>query len=212
MKKYHIKTGQRFNQLTAIESAGSNGVHRFWKWRCDCGNERVIRVDRVASGSTKSCRCFRRGRGITHGKTGSREFRVWEGMKARCLNPHNISYVNYGGRGIVVCERWLNSFENFLADMGPRPKGRSIERVNNNGNYEPANCVWADAKTQAMNRRGLRLVAISGRVLSVAAWSRELNMPLTSVRNRIARGWSAYRALTEPLHTKFSGQYRQPKV
>ena len=135
----------------------------FSLYRCDCGTEKEIMDSSVKRGNTKSCGCLLRENGrktaklnTTHGMRYTKEYECWKSMKQRCSNPNKDGYKNYGGRGIKVCDRWLNSFENFYADMGPKPVGHSIDRINNDGNYEPKNCKWSSNSDQAYNRRPKR--------------------------------------------------------
>lgn len=143
-------TGQRFGRLIVLSlyRRGSSGVHSRWLCLCDCGQTRVASGSSLKRGRTTSCGCGR----ITHGSWGSPTYRSWHMMLQRCTNPRNTHYAYYGGRGITVCERWLK-FENFLADMGERPLGTSIDRIDVDGNYEPGNCRWATPKQQMNNRR-----------------------------------------------------------
>ena len=154
-----IDIGKRFHRLTVTGKAPSRDG-TFWVCLCDCGQTKVIGGGALRSGSTKSCGCWRRDRiaqaNTKHGsaKRGqkTRTFRTWMSMIERCTTPTHHAYKNYGGRGITVSDRWM-SYPNFLADMGERPKGKSIDRINNDGNYEMKNCRWATRKQQANNTR-----------------------------------------------------------
>lgn len=139
-----------------------------WKCLCDCGNTTTVSSDKITSGWTSSCGCFRiqrvRETTSTHGLTGTRAYRIWNAMKTRCNNPNTQYYYNYGGRGIKVCERW-NLFENFLLDMGDPPTDKhSIDRIDNDKDYEPSNCRWATATEQANNRRRRKPLDVSNRL------------------------------------------------
>lgn len=153
-------TGQRFGRLVVLEEGErTKSGQVIWYCMCDCGNERRIPVSSLTSGRTKSCGCRRKDvkaqEVTTHGfSKGNPTYRSWAHMLARCHNPNNKYYHNYGGRGIKVCDRWRYSFENFLADMGERPNGKTIDRKDNDGGYEPGNCRWADWQSQMSNRRG----------------------------------------------------------
>jgi hypothetical protein len=161
------RSGQRFSRLTVISFKERRGNHKIWTCRCDCGAIKDVSGASLAAGSTKSCGCYTKERmsalGITkrrHGGRRTSEWEIWQGIKKRCLNKNCAAYKWYGGRGITICERWRISFENFLADVGPRPsKQHSIDRIDNDGNYEPSNCRWATATEQAYNRRPKRGVA-----------------------------------------------------
>lgn len=139
------------------------------------------------------------GGAYTHGASRTPEYRCWITVKSRCLNPKNNNFHNYGGRGIKMCERWLNSFEAFLADMGRKPtKLHSIERLDVDGDYAPGNCVWATSKEQGRNRRDLHEVVFCGQRMSLAeAIERSgINLPYNTILYRLKRGWTIAQALT----------------
>src|SRR5215510_2760970 len=132
-----------------------------------------------------------------HGLTGTRVYKTWRSMKERCLNPKNPSYKCYGGRGIKICERWL-SFENFLADMGDKPLGLTLERKDNNGDYTPENCYWATAKEQARNRGTNRYLTYNGITKTLTEWAEEKGMSPAALARRLNAEWSLEEALTLP--------------
>ncbi len=141
---------------------------------------------------------------VTHDMSRTPEYKIWIGMKARCNNEKDTGYKNYGGRGIKVCERWINSFENFYEDMGGRPEGNySIERKDNNGNYCKENCYWATKKEQANNRRSNRLIEYNGEIHSLSEWESKLNLNRGDLKRRLNRlKWSFEKAITTPFIRK----------
>jgi len=195
--------GQRFGRLVVLTRSSNTKTGRTrWQCQCDCDNTTVVVSDKLRSGKTKSCGCLQqenrlRGR-RTHGMTKSREYHIWHGIKARCYNANNPAYSHYGGRGINVCDQWLQSFENFLKDMGLAPSDKhSIDRIDNNGNYKPSNCRWATFKEQNNNRRDNIFV---DSITTLKQYCDKNHLPYQTIHARINRhGWSIERAIRKPI-------------
>jgi hypothetical protein len=200
-------TGQKFNRLYVTCFYGSEHGSRCWVCRCDCGVLVVVSTYKLLSGAKQSCGCLQKevtgARRRTHGKSRTPEHKVWDDMKARCLNPNATGYADYGGRGIKVCDRWLNSFEAFLHDMGQRPTGTSLDRIDVNGDYEPGNCRWVSWKEQQRNKRSTKLVTVNGVTASLAEHCERTGMRYGTVLWRLRAGWSVEKA--------FSDTYRQKR-
>jgi hypothetical protein len=210
--------GAKFGRLTVISHAGHKGSALCWLCRCECGKEKVVRGNDLRSKNTTSCGCLRvelgreRGSGSrkhgesANGGSNSVEYQAWAQMLTRCRNPKDKRYPDYGGRGIAVCERW-HVYENFLADMGRRPvnePGRrmySLDRINNDGNYEPDNCRWATSKEQNNNQRRRkaappqRLIEIDGVSRTLTEWTTLTGVPRKTFYNRCTAGKSLKEAL-----------------
>lgn len=177
--------GRKFGRLTVIDKIGSN-KHKnpVWSCKCECGSLTKATSTSLVNGNVRSCGCLALDyikALTTHGqslyKNVTSEYNTWNRMKGRCNNPKNSAYKDYGGRGIKVCERWMNSFEAFFEDMGPKPgKGYSIERKNNNGNYEPGNCRWATITDQNKNKRTNRVIEHNGRRMILQDWANLLEI------------------------------------
>lgn len=191
--KYDLR-GKKFGKLTAVERLGPS-----WRCVCECGNERLLPTGHLMSGHSMSCGC----NCYTHRKSRTIEYLVWSRMKARCYDPNSPSWDHYGGRGIKLCKKWEFDFAAFLADVGHRPApGYSIERINNDGDYEPGNVRWATAKEQANNRSTTVLLTFNGKTQTTTQWCDELGIPYQRLMQRIKRGWSAESALTAPVEIK----------
>lgn len=182
--------GNPYGKLTVIEYAGrSKSGDSLWVCRCKCGNTTTVaRGDlRKSYGGTKSCGCGRKTQG---GGWGTTEYTTWKEMKRRCCNARYCEYHLYGGRGITICKRWQTSFINFLADMGKKPfPEATIDRIDNNGNYEPGNCRWATRMEQGQNTRKVRLLTYNGKTMCLRAWARRLEITHRTLSMRIKRGW-----------------------
>lgn len=200
-----IKKGQKFNKLTAIKFSHRNKYHQsFWFFKCDCGIERAINVQSVKYGDTKSCGCLKKimcGKNIKHGMSKTKTWKSWRSMKERCLNKNAPNYKNYGGRGIAICQEWLGGegFENFFKDMGERPKGKSLDRIDNNGNYCKSNCRYATQKEQSSNTRVNHFLTYEGKTQTMKQWAEELGINYITLFGRIKKGWSVEKALTKNL-------------
>lgn len=175
---------------------------------CRCGKEFTTTISNIKTGTTQSCGCHRKSlkTSLIHGLSRTKEHRAWLAMINRCTNPNATSYKHYGARGITVCDRWLNSFTDFLSDIGFAPsKGHSIDRKNNNLGYSPENCFWATIVEQQNNKRSNRFFEYNGESKSIIQWSEITNMPCGTIRSRIDRGWPIKEALTLPIGFKFFG-------
>jgi hypothetical protein len=197
------RIGQRFGRLTVSAVAYKRKKKTYVHCLCECGKETVALIEHLQSGHTTSCGCYNAecigGRRRTHGLSASREYRIWQGMHARCNNLELEKYHCYGGRGIRVCERWA-SFAAFIEDMGmsSSPK-HEIERIDNNGHYEPGNCRWATRKEQMRNTRKNRLITFRGETLPLIVWSERTGLSVSAITHRLKVGWSVELALTTPL-------------
>jgi hypothetical protein len=200
--------GKRFGMLTGIRRDGYHGREVAWLFKCDCGAVVKPCARMVRRGSIVSCGCYRRiemtrrlvDLNTTHGKSGTTTHTIWHGIIQRCLSQTHHAYPDYGGRGIGVCARWQESFSNFLADMGERPPGMSIDRIDNDGNYEPGNCRWATRTEQASNTRRSRKLTHGGETMTMSGWSRRIGISPSTLSERLTR-MSVGDALSLPKQT-----------
>ena len=186
-----------FGRLLVIEQAkDSHSGKTQFLCQCICGNRVIIRSDSLVSGNTRSCGCLlsdtTRERATVHGENSFRnhsfEYNKWRGMKDRCYNKLHNKYHRYGGRGIIVCDRWLSSYENFLGDMGRCPKGLTIERIDNDENYEPGNCKWATVHTQSRNKITNQWLTFDGRNKIITDWATEWGVSVGKIKYHLRKG------------------------
>lgn len=200
--------GKRFGRLVVAEKIGSKNGCIYWRCLCDCGNTVITKTSYLNNGDTKSCGCLQKDRVhqhnaelSTHNQTGTRLYGVWTGIKTRCLNPYVKSFAAYGGRGITICNEWLgeHGFENFSRwatengyDKNAEYSECTIDRIDVNGNYEPSNCRWANAKTQSQNRRNVKLYTFNGESHTVPEWVEITGEKYQTVRWRLQNNKSPY--------------------
>jgi len=203
-----ITPGARFGRLVALEDTqtknhASGSKSHFHECRCDCGAVLFISVYHLANGHTQSCGCLiaeiTGERSRTHGLSKSRTYRIWSGMLTRCTNPKAINYPRYGGRGILVCDKWLHSFKSFLEDMGEVPSGRTIERLDSNGNYYKENCTWSTPSEQARNTSRTINLTFNGITLPTVEWAKRIGLDRSVIQDRYHRGWPVDEILTTPI-------------
>lgn len=199
MTKRTPMIGKRFNRLVVSDEAGTKSGKLAWKCVCDCGNTLIALGESLRSGNTKSCGCLQRYKASatrkTHGKSRSRTHRIWCGIITRCTNQKHHSFKRYGARGIQVCDRWRD-FNNFLEDMGECPHGLTIDRIDNNGNYEQSNCRWATKSQQARNTSRTNLITLKNETLCLSEWANRLGIATASLRRRL-KTWDLEKALTK---------------
>lgn len=194
-------TGQRFGRLLVVERMPNRPGESCAIWRCicDCGNEKIKTSYGLKTARAPSCGCWgyeriSKAKG-THRQTDSKEYYCWAAIKQRCNNPKNKMYAYYGGRGIAICERWSDSFEAFLEDMGHAPKGTSIDRIDNDGDYEPGNCRWATASTQIRNRSNCHYLTARGETHLLSDWAAIVGVRKGTISNRLRSGWTEEEAI-----------------
>ena len=202
-----IHPGDRFDRWTVIALAEKSHSKTRWLCRCSCGSEKTVYERYLQDGLSRSCGCLRSelltAKNTVHGHSQrgkrSAEYNSWINMRSRCYDPINKEWANYGGRGITICERWRESFEIFLADMGTKPSRRhQIDRIDNNGHYEPDNCRWATPMQNAQNTRRNIFLEHNGKRLTQSEWARVVGLSPATICERRAAGWTVAEILTTP--------------
>lgn len=213
MAKRIEMVGKTCGRLYVKEYVGLNKRHQAtYLCDCVCGNSIVTTGESLRRGDTQSCGCLRRDRyyewvvknAAEHPKKDKRLYNIWSGMKTRCFNTKDKAYCNYGGRGIVVCDEWKNSFDSF--EKWARNNGYSdqltIERIDVNGNYEPSNCTWITLEEQSKNRRDTRYIEYNGKTQNLTDWCKELNIDEGTMYSRLHSGWSIEKAFSTPVRKR----------
>lgn len=199
------RKGEKYGRLVVVDRAlnkSATDTNARWLCKCECGKHCVVYGQDLKRGKQVSCGCWNTEKRTSHGMSRTHVNSVWRQMRDRCNNPKNPSYKNYGGRGIEVCDRW-SKFENFIADMGDRPGGYTLDRIDNSKGYSPDNCRWATMMQQLNNRRNNRYIEWNGESKTLAEWSRTTGVSWFTLRARIDRlGWTIDRALSTVSKSK----------
>ena len=207
MGKFIDLSGKQFGRLLVIkryeeEYISPKGYKNInWLCQCECGNTVIVRGCNLKSGASTSCGCLRKEHPnrTTHGGTGTRLYNIWTGMIRRCTNIHDRYYERYGGRGIKVCDEWRNSFEIFREwayNNGYLPN-LSIDRIDNDGDYNPENCRWTDMQTQQNNKSNNHYITFNGKTMTMSQWAREVHIGYQKLKDRLIKcGWTVQKALT----------------
>lgn len=202
MSKIKDRSGMVFGRLTVVRLHSIKNNRALWECKCQCGETKLAIGKVLANGGTKSCGCLRRDLMTKHGLSKNpkikTEYKTWKSILNKCNNPKASNYKDYGGRGISVCKRW-EDFNNFITDMGLKPcKTLSIERINNDGDYEPNNCKWATDTEQNRNKRNIRIISFNGESLLLEDWARKTGLSKQCISYRLKKGWGVKNALTIP--------------
>lgn len=210
--KLVVNIGDKYGRLSILNEVESKKWKRYFLCKCDCGNETVVSLDNLRSGHTQSCGCLRSDTTTIiktkHGLYGSRLYRVWADIKKRCLNSKHHSFKDYGGRGIILCNEWKEylPFYNWAMANGYQ-ENLTIERIENNGNYEPGNCKWIPQSEQGKNTRANKIITYNEQSKPLCTWAKELGIKYDVLQLRLSRGWSIERAFNTPLQSPFG--YRE---
>lgn len=191
-------TGKTFHQLSVISFSHVEKT-AYWLCKCTCGNTTVVKGAHLRDGSTKSCGCLVKIAAkelmTTHGYTGTPTYNSYVSMKKRCTYRGSKDYPLYGGRGVRVCDRWLHDFNNFLTDMGERPDGTTLDRIDPDGDYDPCNCRWATYKEQSLNKRNTAKCTVEGVTKTLQEWELISGIRWETIKERLKRGWKPYDAV-----------------
>lgn len=211
--QYDDLAGLRFGRLVAVRRVANKGTLSAWECWCDCGSVVVVRRQDLRRGKQKSCGCKAHDnlieRNTKHGATGTRPYRIWKAMKTRCYNPRVPTFKDYGARGITVCDRWIESFAAFWADMGSSYReGLTIDRIDNDKGYRPENCRWADQKTQNRNTRQNHVVDSPLGRMTMGELAELSGLSMDTIKRRVYAGWSSDRLL-DPIDKRFG---RRPRA
>lgn len=204
MGKKQNLIGKRYGRLIVVSFSRQSHSGSYWICRCDCGTTTEVIINHLNNGHVKSCGCLNKEsvkeRMTKHGLYNTPEYRSWISMRSRCNNPNNISFRNYGGRGIKVCKRWNNSFEAFISDMGIKPfRGASIERIDNEVGYIPSNCRWASRVEQNNNSRHNVIIEIDGTTRPLREWLKMYKISYPTYHYRVKNGWEKIDAITKSI-------------
>lgn len=205
-KRLVVNPGDKYGRLTIIEETQKKNGKRYFLCRCECGNEKTVRLDSLAHGITISCGCYNREISSVvntkHGLYQSRIYRIWSGMKRRCFNSKFKEFHNYGGRGITVCDDWLNfmCFYNWAMANGYQDY-LTLERKDVNGNYEPSNCTWITLTEQKRNTTITKIITFNGESLTLRQWAKRIGIHCSALCLRLKNGWTLEKALTAPANS-----------
>lgn len=210
-----VSVGDVFGYWTAVEKIkGNKRQHPRWVCTCRCGAQKPIDQDNLVYGRSRSCGCGPKKTVATHGMSRDPRTGAWRNFVSRCTNPDNAHFKNYGGRGIKVCDAWLESLTAFVEHIGPRPSpGMTVERIDNNGNYEPGNVKWATRKVQARNKRSTFQVAIDDRKQCIQDWATDLGVTANHFYRRMRKGMTPQQAIEDVMTNppKVRGPYQLSK-
>jgi len=211
-RKFIDLSGNRFGKLTAIsvDHKSENSTRVYWYCKCDCGGTRIVSNDHLRDGSIIDCGCYKKHLATwkKHGMYNTKLYSVWSLMKERCYNQKRKEYHNYGGRGVKVCDEWLDSklFIEWAINNGYK-EGLTLDRKDNDGDYCPDNCRWVSRKEQQNNRRNNRLISHNGKTKTITQWAEDNNLPYYILKKRIDKlGWSFERAISEPIRLNVSNK------